>query len=202
MDALTQLLESYLSTKANPMTDALAQSGISAVGGGLVRAARQSPGDIDARRAMSYAAFLSGMTLANAGLGLVHGMASAVGGEFDIPHGVVCANLMGPAMKLTLAALRERAADGDLTAAGAVGKFARAGSLLAGADDPGRDRDRHAELLVETVYAWTDLFGTPRLGTYGVTEEDLGRLASASENKNNPATVGREGIEAILRERL
>lgn len=203
MDALTQLFESYFSTKANPMTDALAESGIRAAGGALIRAARQSPEDLDARSAMAYAAFISGLTLANAGLGLVHGIASVVGGEFDIPHGVVCANLMGPAMGRTLDALGRAAADGDAKSAGTIDKFARAGMLLDGARTSGRDdRERNARLLVETIGEWTELLSIPRLGACGVADADVGRLAAASENKNNPAQISREDIEAIIRERL
>jgi len=203
MDALTQLLESYFSTKANPMTDSLAIGAIGAVGRGLVTAALRSPDDVNARSEMAYAAFVSGLTLANAGLGLVHGVAAVVGGEFPVPHGVVCANVMAPAMKRTLDALRTGAADGDAKSAAAVGRFAWAGALLSGADPAaGVDRERHAKLLVDTLYEWTELFSIPRLGRYGITSQDVGRLAAASENKNNPAAIPRDGIEAILRERL
>ncbi len=202
MDALTQLLESYFSTRANPMTDALAESGIRAVGAGLAAAVR-TPEDIAAREQMAYGAMLSGMTLANAGLGLVHGMASILGGSFDIPHGAACANVMGPAMRLTLAALTEAAAGGDKTASVFIRKFAAAGALLVGDEiPPERDTDRRARLLTETIDRWTQELGIPRLGRYGITEADTGRLASVSDNKNNPATISREGIEQLLRERL
>jgi alcohol dehydrogenase class IV len=97
MDALTHLLESYVSTKASPMTDALAESGMAHVRDNLVPACSTLAKDLDTRGAMAYAALVSGITLANAGLGVVHGMASAVGGHFAIPHGVICGNLMGPA---------------------------------------------------------------------------------------------------------
>jgi alcohol dehydrogenase len=202
MDALTQLVESYFSTKANPMTDALAESGIRAVGAGLIAAAR-SPEDLAARERMAYGALLSGMTLANAGLGLVHGIASVLGGSFDIPHGAACANVMGPAMKRTLAALKEGAAGDAEKASCALRKFAAAGALLAGKEFPPEgDTDCYAGLFVDTIYEWTELLDIPRLGRYGVTPADIERLASVSENKNNPAHISREGIEQILRERL
>jgi alcohol dehydrogenase class IV len=202
MDALTQLLESYFSTKANPMTDALAETGIRAVGASLA-ASTKSPESIAARTGMAYGALLSGMTLANAGLGLVHGIASVLGGMYDIPHGVACANAMGPAMKRTLDILREGAAEGAVQAPGALWKFARAGAALAGKDISGdSEADYYSRLLVETVYSWTELLGIRRLGAYGVKSQDIERIASLSENKNNPVPISRDGIEQILRERL
>jgi alcohol dehydrogenase class IV len=203
MDALSQLLESYFSTKANPMTDALALSGIGAVGRSLIAASTTSPDDLDVRTEMAYGSLISGITLANAGLGLVHGMASVIGGLYDIPHGIVCANFMGPAMKKTREALREGAAGDDGRASDALGKFARAGAVLDGRNAaPENDTDYFSGLLIEKIYAWTELLDVRRLGTYGVTADDIERLASESDNKNNPAPISREGIEEILRERL
>ncbi len=94
MDAFTQLLESYLSTTSNPLTDAIALSGLEMVQKYLERAVDDGS-DLEARSGMAYAAFCSGITLANAGLGVVHGFASSIGGKIDIPHGLVCASLMG-----------------------------------------------------------------------------------------------------------
>jgi alcohol dehydrogenase class IV len=199
MDALSQLLESYFSTKANPMTDALALSGIAAVGGALVAATRESPGDLDARARMAYGALISGITLANAGLGLVHGMASVIGGAYDISHGVVCANLMGPAMRRTLDALKKGAAGAEAV----LKKFAAAGALLDGRDGlEGHDTDYFSTLLIEKLNEWTELLSVPRFGTFGMREEDIAELARRSDNKNNPAQISTEGMVEIIRERL
>ncbi len=203
MDALSQLLESYFSTKASPMTDALALSGIRAVGNSLIHASVKSPDDVSARTDMAYGALISGITLANAGLGLVHGMASVIGGSYNIPHGIVCANVVGPAMRKTYESLKEGAGGEGGQTSGALIKFAQAGAALEGLDAfRGNDADRFSKLLVEKLYTWTELLGISRLGTYGMKAQDIERLASLSDNKNNPATISREGMEEILRERL
>jgi alcohol dehydrogenase class IV len=107
MDALTQLLEAYVCNRANPMTDALCQAGLPKV----IRAlpmAWQNPYDLAAREALSLGALWSGVALANAGLGAVHGFAGPIGGMFSAPHGAVCAALLAPVMEANIAALRAR----------------------------------------------------------------------------------------------
>ena len=88
MDVFSQLIEGYLSTNSSPMTDALALSGLRYIKEGLLKS-YETGDDIDARGKVAYASYLSGVVLANAGLGTVHGFASPIGGYFDIPHGVV-----------------------------------------------------------------------------------------------------------------
>jgi alcohol dehydrogenase class IV len=203
MDALTQLLESYFSTKASPMTDALAMSGIEAVGKGLVTAVVESPGDLDAREGMAYGALLSGITLANAGLGLVHGVASFVGGFFDIPHGVVCANLMGPAMRETLDALKNDGAADEEERRRALKKFAVAGAALNLKDISKENEIGHfPRLLVDRICELVDMLEIPRFGKYGITEVDVEKITTVAENKNNPVTLPKDVIANIIRERL
>ena len=108
MDALTQLIEAYVCNRANPMTDALCAAGIPRAARAL-RAIWDNPGDLRAREDLSLAALWSGMALANAGLGAVHGFAGPIGGLFPAPHGAVCAALLAPVMAANIAALRERA---------------------------------------------------------------------------------------------
>lgn len=95
MDALSQLIESYVSKKSNPVTDALAEKGMSFVGRRLPEAFLRG-NDLEARSDMALAAFLSGVTLTQAGLCTVHGFASSVGGRFPVPHGVLCGHLLAP----------------------------------------------------------------------------------------------------------
>ena len=207
MDALTQLLESYFSTKANPMTDALAMSGIGAVGKSLVTTALESPGDLDAREGMAYGALISGITLANAGLGLVHGAASFIGGFFDIPHGVVCANLMGPAMRETLDALKFNGttdgAVGEEERRRALRKFAVAGAAL-NLKDISKENEigYFSRLLVDRIYELVEELKIPRFGRYGMTERDVEKIASVAENKNNPVVLPKDVVAKIVRERL
>ena len=106
MDAFTQLLESYVSTQANTMTDALAVDGIRKIRDGLTIAVNEGQ-NLVAREKVAYAAMLSGITLANAGLGTVHGFASSIGGFYDIPHVRICARMMEPVNRLTVEKLRK-----------------------------------------------------------------------------------------------
>ncbi|HET9487844.1 MAG TPA: iron-containing alcohol dehydrogenase, partial [Chryseosolibacter sp.] len=121
MDAFTQLAESYLSTAANPLTDALAYEGLRQIATSLKKSFDDG-NSLEARTGMALASYLSGVTLANAGLGLVHGFASPIGGYFEIPHGTICSALMSPANKVTVRKLRSKK-----TNPGALKKYSNMG---------------------------------------------------------------------------
>ncbi len=106
MDCFSQLTEAYLSDKSSVYTDGLAIEGLKAIRDSLERCCYDGH-DIEARTGMSFAALTSGICLANAGLGVVHGFASSVGGLYDIPHGVVCGTLMAKANEITVRELRK-----------------------------------------------------------------------------------------------
>ena len=127
MDALTQLLESYLSVRANPLTDALALAGLAAVRDGLLAWYQGGAEAVAGRERMALAALLSGICLAQTGLGSVHGLAQPLGSLFPIPHGVVCGTLVAAATRVNIAALRERE-----PASPALDKYATVGRLLVG----------------------------------------------------------------------
>ena len=110
MDALAQLLEPYVSSRANPITDPLCLDGLARVARSLRRAWTDGA-DLDARTDMSLAALFGGLALANAALGAVHGFAAAIGGRFDAPHGAVCAALLPGVVRANVAALATRAPD-------------------------------------------------------------------------------------------
>ncbi len=145
MDALTQLLESFTSTGASPFTDAVARSGLAAIGdraAGLARGrARRAPRPAEtaaARGAMAWAALCSGIALANAGLGAVHGLVAPLGARFGIHHGTGCGALVAAVTRTNLAALAERAPGSP-----ALDRYAEAGRLLAGRRRrPAGDRER------------------------------------------------------------
>ena len=196
MDAFTQLLESYVSPQSSPVTDALAVSGIEHVASALIPACTHRGDSIELRSALSYAAFLSGITLANAGLGIIHGLASPIGGLVPIPHGVVCATLVGEACRMNIERLRERHGPDDPILA----KFARIGRTLSGA--PSADLSTACDLLLLTLDEWTQKLSIPRLGPYGVTESDLDSLAAQAGQKGNPVQLDLNDIKAILRARL
>jgi len=106
MDALTQLIEAYVSKRANPMTDSLIREGISRAARSL-RIAYNQPENIKAREDMSLASLFGGIALANAGLGAVHGFAAVIGGMFDAPHGEVCASLLPAVLQENIAEIKE-----------------------------------------------------------------------------------------------
>ncbi len=126
MDAFTQLLEAYVSPIASPLSDALAWSGLECVARSLLPVCGEGAEDLAAREDMAYAALMSGIVLANAGLGIVHGLASPIGGRFAIPHGVVCGTLMAAATAANIARLEAEYGE----AHPALKKYARVGALL------------------------------------------------------------------------
>lgn len=196
MDAFTQLLEAYVSTKASPLTDALAWSGIKTLIDGLVRTCSNGDSDIEARGKMAYAAFLSGVALANAGLGVVHGLASPIGGRFEIPHGVVCGTLMSEAVSITATKLLARHGPEHPVCM----KFSRVGALLAGQHDAGVEEG--CKLLIKKLHDLTEALYIPRLGAYGIRDEHLNDIADAASNKNNPIPLEKSEIRELLERRL
>ncbi|HPB74242.1 MAG TPA: iron-containing alcohol dehydrogenase [Chromatiaceae bacterium] len=197
MDALTQLLESYLSTRANPITDALALAGLAAVRDGLLAWYQGGAEAAAGRERMALAALLSGICLAQTGLGSVHGLAQPLGSLFPIPHGVVCGTLVAAASRVNIAALREREAGGL-----GLAKYATVGRLLADSSLANADA---LEALVATLEAWTGLMRLPTLDRLGVTAADFPRIVAASRNssmKTNPMVLTDDEIKYILRRRL
>jgi len=99
-DAITQLIEAYTTKNAQPVTDALALRGLTAAQ--ALRTAYRDGQDLAAREAMALAAYLSGLCLANAGLGAAHGIAAGLGSVADIPHGLACALALPVVMAVNL----------------------------------------------------------------------------------------------------
>jgi Alcohol dehydrogenase, class IV len=192
MDAFTHLLESYVSVKASPMTDALSESGMAFVRDNLVPACSTRANDLDTRGAMAYAALMSGITLANAGVGVVHGMASVIGGHCPIPHGVICENLVGPATRATMQKLF--AANPKHPA---LEKYAHAGYLLAGTHF--NTIENGCDLLLHTIDTWTRKLNLPHLASFGFTQADIDMITAESSNKNNPIKLDNKDLRQICR---
>jgi alcohol dehydrogenase len=195
MDALTQLLEPYLSPIAFPLSDALAWSGLESAAANLVPAATDRGGDVTVRAGMAYASLMSGAALANAGLGIVHGLASPIGGFFPIPHGVVCGTLVAEATEANLAALRRERAN-----PGALAKYAKVGVLFGG--DPAKGEAWNCDHLVERLRALTEILRLPRLSAYGIGERDLDRIVAKASNRKNPVALDPEAIRGVVARRL
>lgn len=196
MDAFCQLLESYVSPQATPMTDALAISGLSHVSENLVPACTTGAQNPGVRAGMAYGALLSGITLANAGLGVVHGLASVLGGLFPIPHGTICGTLVRAATEATIEQLKK----GKGSAVDALEKYARVGALVSDSDCV--DRERCCCQLVEKLHEWTEVLKLPLLGEFGVTRSDIDLIIERTENKNNPAQLERDVIRRVIESRI
>ncbi|MBT9568619.1 MAG: iron-containing alcohol dehydrogenase [Thiobacillus sp.] len=197
MDALTQLLESYVSTRAAPFTDSLAWGGMKAARDGLL-ALHADAGDAAARERMAYAAMISGITLAQAGLGSVHGMAAPLGAFFPIPHGVACGTLVADATRINLESLLMRDPLNPV-----LEKYALVGRLLSQQGQLDQAEAHHA--LITTLEDWTRALALPKLAHYGVTAADIPRIVSNSRGssmKTNPLQLEDSEIAAILAARL
>lgn len=202
MDAFTQLLESYVSTNANAMTDALAWSGLEAFRAGFLDA-WEGVGRTDERSAAgrantAYASLMSGITLAQTGLGSVHVLASPLGAFYPVPHGVVCGTLLASATAINILALKGRLPDSP-----ALEKYARTGRLLAGNEV--LDRETALAALVETLTEWSERLAMPRLGRYGMTVDDIPGIAGAavaSGMKTNPLPLTEDETIELLEQRL
>ncbi len=198
MDAFTQLLESYVSSKANRFTDALAWSGMKAARNSLLEWYKNGPEARDAQAGMAYAALLSGITLAQVGLGSVHGLASPLGAFFPIPHGVVCGTLVAEATAMNIRALQARGQDHE-----ALLKYAQAGRMLA--HDVHLPDDAALSRLIEILNDWTAQMQLPRLSALGVTHGDIPKIvrnSRGSSMKTNPILLTDEEIAEILSRRL
>ena len=197
MDAFTQLLESYVSTRANPLTDALAMDGMAAVRDGLLPWF-EGEGDGEANRVrMAYAALLSGITLAQVGLGSVHGLAAPLGAFSPIPHGVACGTLAAEATRVNIRVIKARDPENQ-----ALNKYAEVGRLLSGKALP--DDEAH-DALIRILEDWTARLAIPRLSAYGITESDVSNIVANSRGssmKTNPIVLHDDEIAALLRARF
>jgi alcohol dehydrogenase len=197
MDALTQLLESYVSIKANPLTDALTLNGLQAARDSLLPWYEEQ-GDRDrARSGMAYAALLSGICLAQTGLGSVHGLASPLGAFFPIPHGVVCGTLVSAATRVNVEAMLARD-DANI----ALDKYARVAELLCQRHFSSREQAWHE--LLALLDDWTERLHLPTLDRYQVQTGDFDHIVANSRGssmKTNPIVLTNEEIRSILQQR-
>lgn len=190
LDALTQLIEPYVCVRANPLTDGLCVEGMKRAARSL-RRAFENGADAAAREDLSLASLFSGMTLANAGLGAVHGFAAPIGGMFPAPHGAVCAALLPVVMEVNLRALCQRTPQAE-----ALGRYDEVARLLTGRPQAG------AEDGVQWVCELCAALSIPPLRAYGVTLEHVPvvceKAAAASSMKANPIPLTNEELREIL----
>ena len=182
LDALSQVIEPFLSIRANPITDALAREGIVRSARSLGRAYQSGlDADPQAREDLAIASLCSGLCLANAGLGAVHGFAAPAGGMFGAPHGAVCAALLPYVLDVNLRAMRARAPHHP-----ALGRMRELAALLTGAPQG----DVTPDDGIRFVSDLRDALEIPGLRRYGMTASDIPDLVRgakvASSMKANP----------------
>jgi alcohol dehydrogenase class IV len=194
LDALTQLIEPYVSTRANPVTDGFCLDGIRRVATSLARAYANGD-DREARTGMAYASLLGGLALANAGLGVVHGFAAPIGGMFDAPHGAICAGLLAAGMRANIRALRERGLAG-----GTLDRYGEIARIVTG------DREAGAEDGAQWVETLVRRLSVPRIASWGIRDCDVPELvakaARASSMKANPVALTASELTAVLEQSL
>jgi alcohol dehydrogenase class IV len=194
MDACTQLLEAYTSPFANPYTDALSCCRLEYFSRSFLAACTDRADDSEVRGDIAYAALMSGIALANAGLGIVHGFASSVGGLIDIPHGTLCATLLAEATRENIEQLR--LIDGKHPQ---LQKYAKAGAILSGV--AAEDIASGCERLLETLNTWHERLAFPRLSSYGILPEDFDGIVAATRSKSNAVQLDNAAMKRILSSR-
>jgi alcohol dehydrogenase class IV len=190
LDTLTQLIEPYVCSRANPMTDALCLEGIRRIARSF-RSAVENGRDIKAREDMALASLFGGMALANAGLGAVHGFAGPIGGMFSAPHGEICAALLPDVIETNLRALRERDRESH-----AIRRYDNVARLLTG------NTQATADSGIEWIRQLVKDFKIPRLAAHGIkpehTREIVKNAMNASSMKANPIALTEPELAEIL----
>jgi alcohol dehydrogenase class IV len=194
MDAFTQLLESYVSIQANPMTDALALQGLKQIKKYLLRAYLEGEQNLEARGGMALAAMFSGITLSHAGLGLVHGFASPLGGFYHIPHGVACGSLMAPVFARTIDNLKDRPDHP------AIQKLLIVSKVFA--DFKYKKDMEYLQAFKEKLIHITKLLEVPLLSAFGLNEEGIQKVVERTSHKCHPVILTPEQMADALRNRI
>ncbi len=190
MDALSQVLEPYVSIRSNWMTDLFCRDGIPRAARALRRAFRNAA-DREARQDMSWVSLLGGLSLANSGLGAVHGFAAPLGGMYQAAHGALCARLLPAVVAMNIRALEQRQSESQ-----ALHRYGEISRWLTG------NEDATVAEGVEWLEDLCEALKIPRLSHYGVRVEDIPdvveKAASASSMKANPLPLTVEELSEIL----
>ncbi len=189
LDALTQVLEPFVSVKSNPLTDAICIEGLKRAARSLHRAFKDGS-DTRAREDMSIASLFGGLTLANSKLGAVHGIAGPMGGMFPVPHGVICARLLPFVVEVNVRALQRHKSQQYLL------RYDQVAQVLTGKSNA------KAEEGIARIHDLCDALDIPGLSDFGITEDHfpdlIARSKKASSMKGNPVNLTDEELTEIL----
>lgn len=194
MDALVQVIEPFLSQRSNPFTDLFCVAGIKIISANLLKAF-STPKDITAREQMSFGSLMGGLSLANAGLGAVHGFAAVLGGMYPIPHGECCACLLPAVFDINYKALLERDAHNPI-----LGKFDDIAKLVTG-----NQKSRTAD-GIKWFGELNRKLNISTLSKYGIKKEDHSKIIEgvkvSSSMKANPVQLNEDELYRILRQSM
>jgi alcohol dehydrogenase class IV len=189
LDALTQVMEPYVSNKANPLTDTFCLQGLRRASHSLRRAYEDGFGA--ARKDMSLVSLLGGLALANAKLGAVHGFAGVIGGMFPAPHGMICTRLLPYTMETNVRALQTRAPNSPY-----LKRYQEVAEVLVG------DSKATPAAGVDWVHELCQQLNVPPLSDFGISKEDFPTIVAksqkASSMKGNPIRLTDQELTDIL----
>ena len=194
LDALTQVIEPFVSKYASPITDALCREGMRLAARSLKRAFEDG-GDLAAREEMCRVSLFGGLALANAKLGAVHGFAGPIGGMFDAPHGAVCGRLLPAVIAANIAAIKARS-----QGSGLIEKFDDLARILTG------NTDAAAEDAARWIAELGNALDLPPLSSYGISSRDVEDIVRKSKNassmKGNPVDLTEGELRSIIEQTL
>jgi alcohol dehydrogenase class IV len=194
LDALTQLIEPFVSVKANPLTDAIGREGLNHAARSL-RRAYENGSDQEARQGTSLASLFGGLALANAALGAVHGFAGPLGGMLHAPHGALCARLLPLVMEANIQALETRQPEHP-----ALGRYAEIARILTG------EKDATPLDGAQWVSELVNALNIPPFSSYGMSQKDfpeaVEKTMKANSFKGNPIELRESELTAILAKAL
>ncbi len=189
LDALTQVLEPFVSVKSNPLTDAICIEGLKRAARSLHRAFKDGS-DTRAREDMAIVSLFGGLTLANSKLGAVHGIAGPMGGMFPVPHGVICARLLPFVVEVNVRALKRHNSQQYLL------RYDQVAQVLTGKSNA------KAEEGIARIHDLCDALDIPGLSDFGITEDHFPDLITSSKKassmKGNPVNLTDEELTEIL----
>ena len=190
LDALTQVMEPFVSHMANPLTDAICREGLIRASRSI-RRAYQDGNEALAREDMALASLMGGLALANAKLGAVHGFAGVIGGMYPAPHGIVCARLLPYVMEANVRTLQERASASPL-----LTRYKLTAEILTG------DSEATPATGVDWIHKLCEHLSVPRLSEFGITPDDFPLLVEKSQRsssmKGNPIDLTDDELTGVL----
>lgn len=190
LDAVSQLIEAYTSTKADVTIDALTLKALAYASESLLPLALGQSNDIALREKMAFAALVSGIALSRSGLGAVHGIAGPLGGLCPTPHGIACGKLLFPVMSFVVKKTIEE------KNFAAQKRFADIGKVFTGNTDG--DDVFYCKQFLKVLDKWPRMLKLPQLSRFGMTALHMGKIIELSDSKNSPAMLSREEMKTIL----